>query len=48
MNVNTVRHGVVCFSSGDSDVKDKPHFRQPCAAVITQNEELLFITGRNA
>ena len=27
------------FSSGDSDVKDKPHSRRPCTAVTPRNEE---------
>ena len=30
VDVSTVRWWVVHFSSGDSDVKDKPHSRQPC------------------
>ena len=32
---------VVHFSSGDSDMKDKPHFGQLCTAVTPQNEEHL-------
>jgi hypothetical protein len=32
---------VARFSSGDSDVKDKPHFGLPCTAVIPRNEERL-------
>jgi len=33
VDVSTVRQWVVCFSSGDSDVKDKPHSGWPCTAV---------------
>ena len=32
---------MVHFSSGDSDVKDKPCSRQPCTAITPQNEEFL-------
>jgi len=39
VDVSTVRQWVVDFSSGDSDVKDKPHSGQPCRAVAPQNEE---------
>jgi len=39
VDVSTVRQWVVHFSSGDSDVKDKPHSGQPCRAVAPQNEE---------
>jgi len=31
----------VCFSSGDSDVKDEPHSRRPFTAVTPRNEERL-------
>ena len=34
--VSTVRWWVVCFSSGDSDVEDKPRSRWPCTAVTPQ------------
>ena len=32
---------MVCFSSGDTDVKDKQHSEWPCTAVIPQNDECL-------
>ena len=32
---------MVFFSSGNSNVKDKPCFRQPCTALTLQNEEHL-------
>ena len=32
---------VVCFSSDDSDVKDKPCSKQPCTAITPQNAECL-------
>ena len=41
LNVSTVKWWVVRFSSGDSDVKDKPCSGQPCTAVTPQNEERL-------
>jgi len=41
VDVSTVRQWVACFSSGDSDVKEKPHSRRPCTAVTPQNEERL-------
>jgi hypothetical protein len=41
VDVSTVRRWVVRFSSDDSDVKDKPHFGQPCTAVTPRNEERL-------
>ena len=41
VDVSTVRQWVVRFSSGDSDVKDKPHSGQPCTAVTPRNEERL-------
>ena len=34
-------------SCGDSNVEDKPDFGQPCTAVTSQNEELMFIAGEN-
>jgi len=33
-----VRWWVVCFSGGNSDVEDEPHWGWPCTAVIPQNE----------
>jgi len=33
VDVSTVRRWVACFSSGDSDVNDKPRSGQPCTAV---------------
>ena len=33
VDVNTLRRWVVCFSSADSDTKDKPYSRWPCTAV---------------
>ena len=41
MDVSTVRRWVARFSSGDSNMKDKPCFRQPCTAVTPRNEERL-------
>ena len=41
VDVSKVRRWVVCFSSGDSDVKDKPPSRWPCTAVTPRNEERL-------
>ena len=32
---------MACFSSGNSDVKGKPHSGLPCTAVTPQNEERL-------
>ena len=40
-DVSRVRWWVVCFSSGDSDVKDKPHSGWLCTVDIPQNEEHL-------
>ena len=37
----TTKQWVVCFSSSNSDVKDKPCSRQPCTVVTPQNEEHL-------
>ena len=42
VSVKTLRQWVVCFSSGNSDMKDKPHCRLPCTAVTSQNEEHLY------
>jgi len=39
VDVSTVSWWVVCFSNGDSDVKDKPCSRQLCTAVTPWNEE---------
>jgi len=41
VDVSTVRWWVVHFSSGDSDVKDKPCSEWPCTAVTPQKEEVL-------
>jgi len=41
VDVSTVRRWVARFSSGDSDVKDKPRSRRPCTAVTPRNEERL-------
>lgn len=41
LGVSTVRKWVLHFSSGNSDMKDKPCFGQPCTAVTPQNEEYL-------
>ena len=41
VDVSTVRRWVVHFSSGDSNMKDKPHSGQACTAVTKQNEECL-------
>jgi len=41
VDVSTVRRWVACFSSGDSDVKDKPRSGQPCTAVTPRKEERL-------
>ena len=39
MDVSTGRQWVVHFSSSKSNIKDKPHARQPCTALTPQNEE---------
>ena len=39
MDVRTVRWWVARFSSGDSDVKDKPRSRRTCTAFTPRNEE---------
>ena len=41
MDVGIVRRWVARFSSGDSDVKDKPRSGRPCTAVTPRNEERL-------
>jgi len=41
VDVNTVRWWVAHFSSGDSDMKDKPRSGQPCTAVTPRNKERL-------
>ena len=38
VNVSTMRWKVVCFSSGDRKLKDKPHSRWSCSVVTPQNE----------
>jgi hypothetical protein len=40
-DVSTVRQWVARFSSGDSDVKDKPCSGWPCTAATPQNEKRL-------
>ena len=39
VDVSTVRQWVACFSSGDSDVQDKPRSGRPCTSVTPRNEE---------
>ena len=41
VDFSTVRRWLVRFSSGDSDVKDRPRSGRPCAAVTPRNEERL-------
>ena len=41
VDVSTVRQWVACFSSGDSDVQDKPRSGRPCTSVTPRNEERL-------
>ena len=41
MDVGTMKRWVMCFSSGDSDLKDRPYSGQPCTALAPQNEECL-------
>jgi len=41
-DVSTVRRWVARFSSGDSDVKDKPRSGRKCTAVTPRNEERLY------
>jgi transposase len=41
VDVSTARRWVARFSSGDSDVKDKPRSGRPCKAVTPRNEERL-------
>jgi hypothetical protein len=41
VDVSIVRRWVVRFSSGDSDVRDRPRSRWPCTAVSSRNEELV-------
>jgi hypothetical protein len=41
VDVSTVRQWVARFSSGDSEVKDSPHFKLPCTTVTPQNKERL-------
>jgi hypothetical protein len=40
-DVSTVRRWAAGFSSGDSDVKDKPRSGRPCTAFTPRNEERL-------
>ena len=39
MDISTVRRWVARFSSGNSDIKDKPRSGRPCTAVTPRNEE---------
>jgi len=41
VDVSTMRRWVARFSSGDSDVQDKPRSGRPCTAVKPRNEERL-------
>ena len=41
MDVSTVGWWMVCFSRGNSNVKDKPRSGRPCTAVTPRNEERL-------
>ena len=41
VDVSTVRQWVARFSSGDSDMKDKPCSGRPCTAITPRNEECL-------
>jgi len=41
VDFSTVRRLVARFSSGDSDVKDKPRSGRPCTAVTPRYEERL-------
>ena len=41
VDISTVKRWVARFSSGDSDVKDKPRSGRPCTAVTPRNEERL-------
>jgi hypothetical protein len=41
VDVSTVRRWVARFSSGDSDMKDKPRSGRQCTAVTPRNEERL-------
>ena len=41
VDVSTVRQWVMCFSSSDSDMKDKPHSEQPYVDVTLWSEEHL-------
>ena len=41
MGVSTVRRWAAHFSSGNSDLKDKPRSGRPCTAVTPRNKERL-------
>lgn len=41
MGVSTVRQWMMRFSSGDNNIKDKPHSRQSYTAVTPQDNESL-------
>ena len=47
MDVSTVRQSVVHFSSGNIDMKDKPHSDKPRRFFMSVACRLLFITGEN-
>jgi len=44
--MSTARQRVVHFSSGDSDIKDKPHSGWPCIALTSWNEEYLNLSSQ--
>ena len=51
VDVGTVRRWAVCFSSGDSSVKDEPRSGWPCTAVTPRHEvrlDQLICTDRQA
>ena len=48
MDVSTVRLWVVHFSSGDSDMKDKPCSGQPCTAVTPEMKSVLINSSRQS
>ena len=44
--MSTARQRVVHFSSGDNDIKDKPHSGWPCIALTSWNEEYLNLSSQ--
>ena len=48
MDVSIVRWWVVCFNSGDSDMKDKLCYRQPCRFLQAWHTGSHSIAGENA